>query len=41
VAAEADHAGEWYYGEVTFDDIASTLDSAVSAGVLELKSGTR
>jgi hypothetical protein len=41
VAAEADHAGEWYYGAVTFDDIASTLDSAVEAGVLELKSGTR
>jgi hypothetical protein len=41
VAAEADHAGEWYYGAVTFEDIASALDSAVSAGVLELKSGTR
>jgi hypothetical protein len=41
VAAEADHAGEWYYGAVTFDDVASALDSAVSAGVLELKSGTR
>ena len=41
VAAEADHAGEWYYGAVTFEDVASALDSAVSAGVLELKSGTR
>jgi hypothetical protein len=41
VSAEADSAGEWYYGTVTFDDVASALDSAVSAGILELKAGTR
>jgi hypothetical protein len=37
VTAEADHAGSWYYGTVTFEDVASALDSAVEAGVLTLK----
>jgi hypothetical protein len=34
VAAEADAAGEWYYGSVSFADVAQYLDSAVKAGVL-------
>jgi hypothetical protein len=33
VAAEADAAGEWYYGTVTVEDVAAYLDSAVKAGV--------
>jgi hypothetical protein len=37
VRAEADAAGEWYYGTVTFEDVASVLDSAVEVGVLQLK----
>jgi Zn-dependent M28 family amino/carboxypeptidase len=37
VRAEADAAGEWYYGKVTFEDVASVLDSAVEVGVLKLK----
>jgi hypothetical protein len=37
VTAEADHVGSWYYGTVTFEDVASALDSAVEAGVLTLK----
>jgi Zn-dependent M28 family amino/carboxypeptidase len=36
VAAEADHAGEWYYGAVRYEDVAAALDSAVEAGVLTL-----
>ena len=37
VRAEADAAGEWYYGTVTFEDVASVLDSAVEVGVLRVK----
>jgi hypothetical protein len=40
VKAEADHAGEWYYGTVSFEDVASVLDSAVEAGVLTLGTAT-
>lgn len=34
VAAEADAAGEWYYGAVTLDDIANLLESAEKAGMI-------
>ena len=34
VAAEADSAGEWYYGTVTAEDVTAYLDSAVKAGVV-------
>ena len=34
VAAEADAAGEWYYGTVTVEDVTAYLDSAVKAGVV-------
>jgi hypothetical protein len=34
VLAEADAAGEWYYGAVTLEDVASYLDSAERAGML-------
>ena len=37
VAAEADAAGEWYYGRVEVDDIASYLDSAAAAGLVTLR----
>jgi hypothetical protein len=37
VLAEADAAGEWYYGTVTLDAIEQYLDSARAAGVLTLK----
>jgi len=40
VAAEADHAGEWYYGTVTFEDVAAVLDSAVEVGVLTAGTAT-
>jgi len=36
VAAEADLAGDWYYGQVTRDDISSYLESAASAGILTM-----
>jgi hypothetical protein len=34
VAAEADAAGEWYYGTVTIDDVTAYLDSAAKAGIV-------
>ena len=37
VAAEADLVGDWYYGQVTRDDISSYIESAVSAGILTVK----
>jgi Zn-dependent M28 family amino/carboxypeptidase len=37
VAAEADLAGDWYYGQVTREDISRYLDSAASAGILTMK----
>jgi hypothetical protein len=37
VAAEADAAGEWYYGTVTVEDVTAYLDSAVKAGVVTVK----
>ena len=37
VAAEADAAGEWYYGVVTIEDVTAYLDSAVKAGVLAVE----
>ena len=39
VAAEADLAGDWYYGQVTRDDISSYIESAASAGILTMKPG--
>lgn len=33
VSAEADAAGEWYYGTVTIEDVTAYLDSAVKAGI--------
>lgn len=38
VAAEADAAGAWYYGEVTLEDVAAYLDSAEKAGILTVTS---
>lgn len=37
VAAEADAAGDWYYGTVALDDVVAVLDAAVEAGILRLK----
>jgi Peptidase family M28 len=37
VRAEAEAAGAWYYGTVTFKDVAGLLDAAVAANVLSLK----
>jgi Peptidase family M28 len=37
VAAEADLAGDWYYGQVARDDISSYIESAASAGILTMK----
>jgi hypothetical protein len=37
VAAEADAAGEWYYGRVSLDDIASYLDAVEKAGLVRYK----
>jgi hypothetical protein len=34
VAAEADAAGDWYYGTVSLDDVVSYLDSAKAAGII-------
>jgi hypothetical protein len=38
VAAEADLAGDWYYGQVTREDIAAYLESAATAGIVTMKS---
>lgn len=37
VRAEAQSAGEWYYGKVTLKDVAEYLDAAVKAGVLKIR----
>jgi hypothetical protein len=37
VAAEADAVGDWYYGRVSIDDVASHIDSAAQAGILRFK----
>lgn len=37
VAAEADAAGSWYYATVRLEEVASYLDSAVSAGIVTIK----
>lgn len=37
VRAEAQLAGDWYYGNVTLKDVADYLDAAVKAGVLKVK----
>jgi Zn-dependent M28 family amino/carboxypeptidase len=37
VAAEADAAGDWYYGRVSIDDVASYIDSAVQGGILRYR----
>jgi hypothetical protein len=34
VSAEADAAGEWYYGTVAIEDVTAYLDSAVKAGIV-------
>ncbi|MGE5814063.1 MAG: M28 family peptidase [Acidobacteriota bacterium] len=34
VSAEADAAGDWYYGTVSPEDVASYLDSAKAAGII-------
>jgi len=36
VAAQADSAGEWYYGRVTPEDVSALLDSAVEAGIIQV-----
>jgi hypothetical protein len=35
VRAESLSAGEWYYGEVRFEDVAGLLDVAANAGLIE------
>lgn len=37
VWAEAEIAGNWYYGTVTLDDVVGLLDAAVRAGVVVLR----
>ena len=34
VKAEADAVGAWYYGSVSFEDVAEVLESAVEAGIM-------
>lgn len=41
VSAEADAAGEWYYGSVTLDDVARYVDSAEKAGIVRMKTLAR
>jgi hypothetical protein len=44
VAAEADAAGEWYYGRVELEDVAEYLESAAAAGLVTMSvrsTGTR
>ena len=38
VRAEAQSAGEWYYGKVSAKQIADLLDACVKAGIFRLKS---
>jgi hypothetical protein len=40
VSAQADAAGEWYYGVVMLDDVAAYLDSAEKAGILTVRTAT-
>ena len=35
VSAEADSAGEWYYGKVSLEDVATYLDSAEKLGMIK------
>jgi hypothetical protein len=37
VTAEADAAGGWYYGAVSFEDVAEVLESAVEAGIMTVR----
>lgn len=37
VAAEADSAGDWYYGVVTPEDVTAYLDSALKAGIVTVR----
>jgi hypothetical protein len=37
VSAEADAAGDWYYGTVTLEDVTNYLDSARAAGIVAVK----
>ena len=37
VAAEADAAGEWYYGRVEVEDVADYLESAAVAGLVTMR----
>jgi hypothetical protein len=37
VKAEAQAAGKFYYGTVTFDDVVKVLDGNVASGALTLK----
>jgi hypothetical protein len=37
VAAEADAAGQWYYGPVQLEDVANYLDSAKATGIVTVK----
>jgi hypothetical protein len=37
VRAEAQFAGEWYYGTVTAKAVADLLDRGVKEGILKLK----
>ena len=32
-------AGEWYYGEVRFEDVAGLLDAGAKAGLIEFAGG--
>jgi hypothetical protein len=42
VSAEADAAGDWYYGTVALEDIAAYLESAEKAGLLKIQAaGTK
>lgn len=38
VSAQADAAGEWYYGSVALQDVADYLDSAKAAGIISVTS---
>jgi hypothetical protein len=40
VRAQADAAGDWYYGHVSLRDVAAYLDSAAAAGLIRLDGGT-
>ncbi len=38
VAAEADLAGDWYYGQVALKDVVAYIDSAAKAGIVTVRS---